>query len=344
MTDKHHWLTRIIIYYLVVLTVLRIGLGPFAWFFPQSVFFADVTSSALIDLVNQSRSDNGLPAVELNAQLNLAAYKKAQDMLEKQYFDHYSPDGIDPWYWFDQAGYRYQYAGENLAIHFFDSAEVHQAWMNSPSHRDNILNPRYREMGLAVVQGEFDGHPTAVVVQLFGAPYQIAYTDTRPQPVSAPTLEPQVLPEYQETGQELVGDVDLEKVNQLGEAEEVEPELEETKVAPDLPSSDLTDFYPEQDWRLLGSTSVSVTEVSQGFWFKFFKFISRSYESFMQQLIFYGVILIAAYLIISIVGRSRQPVTLAYRWTALATVFLMILTLLNKSLIWQWMTGPLIIS
>lgn len=342
--DKQRWLARIIIYYLVILTVLRIGLGPFAWCFPQSVFFADVTSSALIDLVNQSRLENDLPAVQLNAQLNLAAYKKAQDMLEKQYFDHCSPDGLDPWHWFDQAGYQYQYAGENLAIHFFDSAEVHQAWMGSSSHRDNILNPLYREMGLAVLQGEFDGHPTAVVVQLFGTPYQIAYTETRLQPVSLPTPEPQILPEYQETTRELVGDIDLENVSQLEEVTEVETGLEEIEVASVSPESDLTDFYPEQDWRLLGAASISVTEIPQGFWFKFFKFISRSYESFMQQLIFYGVILIAIYLIIAIIGRSQQPVAPVYRWTTLVAMFLIILTLLSKSLIWQWMAGPLIIG
>lgn len=336
--DNQKRLGRIIVYYVIVLTILRIGLGPFAWYFPQSVFFADVTSSALLDLVNQSRLEGNLSAVELNPQLNLAAYKKAQDMLEKQYFAHYSPEGIDPWYWFDQAGYRYQYAGENLAIHFFDSAEVHQAWMNSASHRDNILNPHYREMGIAVVQGEFDGRPTALVVQLFGTPYQIAYTETQPQPVQLPAPEPEIMPETEAQPEELTP----EEVIQPEESIVEESIAEESETVP--PSPDLTEFYPEREWRLLGAASVATIEVPQTFWFRIFKFLSQSYEVLIQQLIFYGVILLAIYLIISIIHRPAQQMIQACGWTALMALLLLILSLLSKDLIWQWMSGQMMIG
>lgn len=331
--DNQKWLSRIIVYYVIVLTILRIGLGPFAWYFPQSVFFADVTSSALLDLVNQSRLENNLSAVELNPQLNLAAYKKAQDMLEKQYFAHYSPEGIDPWHWFDQAGYRYHYAGENLAIHFFDSAEVHQAWMNSPSHRDNILGPHYREMGIAVVQGEFEGHPTAIVVQLFGTPYQIAYADTAPEPILPPASEPEALPETELQPEEVV-------FEEVAQAEEVIVEERET-VAP-IPNQ--VEFYPEREWRLLGAASVATIEVPQTFWFKFFKFLSQSYETLLQQLIFYGVILLAIYLAISFIKRPSEQMVQACGWTALMSLLLLVLALLSKDLIWQLISPPTMIG
>ena len=93
---------------------------------------------------------------------------KAQDMMAKGYFEHTSPQGISPWYWFDQSGYDYRYAGENLAIGFIDSGEVNNAWLASPAHKANILNGNYRETGTAVLSGNFQGGQTTVVVQLFG--------------------------------------------------------------------------------------------------------------------------------------------------------------------------------
>jgi hypothetical protein len=95
---------------------------------------------------------------------------KANDMATKGYFAHTSPEGLSPWYWFKQAGYDFVYAGENLAVNFSDSAEVDKAWMNSPGHRDNILNTKYTEVGIATANGMYQGRPTTFVVQEFGRP------------------------------------------------------------------------------------------------------------------------------------------------------------------------------
>src|SRR6185436_16880757 len=73
-----------------------------------------------------------------------------------------------PWYWFKQAGYVYKYAGENLAVGFVDSKTVYDAWFNSPSHKANLLNKNYTQVGTAIVSG-FDGN-SIVVVQEFGRP------------------------------------------------------------------------------------------------------------------------------------------------------------------------------
>src|SRR6185436_7850636 len=100
--------------------------------------------------------------------LNKAAMAKAQDMVKNGYFAHESPQGISPWYWFKQAGYVYKYAGENLAVGFVDSKTVYDAWFNSPSHKANLLNKNYTQVGTAIVSG-FDGN-SIVVVQEFGRP------------------------------------------------------------------------------------------------------------------------------------------------------------------------------
>jgi hypothetical protein len=86
-------------------------------------------------------------------------------MLENNYFSH-----ISPWYWFDEAGYAYKNAGENLASDYYDTKKVTDAWINSPLHRRNILNPKYTEIGVAIETGEYQGRKVAFVVQMFGSP------------------------------------------------------------------------------------------------------------------------------------------------------------------------------
>jgi len=129
-----------------------------------------ITASQLVDLTNQQRQATGLPALEINDTLSQAAQQKAADMIAKNYWAHTSPDGITPWTFFKNVGYKYLYAGENLARDFYDSDSVIKAWMNSPTHKDNLMSSRYREIGIAVVQDTFQGQETTLVVQLFGTP------------------------------------------------------------------------------------------------------------------------------------------------------------------------------
>jgi hypothetical protein len=99
-------------------------------------------------------------------------------MATKGYFSHTSPEGLSPWHWFDTVGYKFMYAGENLAINFSESTDVEQAWMNSPGHRANILNERFTEIGIATAQGTYQGQPTIFVAQMFGKPLPV-YTATK---------------------------------------------------------------------------------------------------------------------------------------------------------------------
>lgn len=138
--------------------------------FPKNIFFADITRTALISFINQERSSLGVLPLTENQKLNEAALLKAKDILEKDYFSHKSPNGTTPWYWFLKTGYNYQYAGENLAIGFLNSEDVYKAWFNSISHKENMINPNYKEVGTAVLTGEYKGSNTTVIVQLFGNP------------------------------------------------------------------------------------------------------------------------------------------------------------------------------
>src|SRR3989344_9385295 len=135
---------------------------------PQSGFLALITPNALVRSVNATRTDTQKPKLAVNPLLEWAAQLKANDMAAKSYFAHTSPAGITPWYWLDQVGYHYSSAGENLAVDFIDSSDVHQAWMNSPTHRANILNAGYTEIGIATAMGTYQGHETIFVVQFFG--------------------------------------------------------------------------------------------------------------------------------------------------------------------------------
>ena len=132
--------------------------------------YASVLAAVLVDLANGDRSQNSLQTLTVNPVLVAAAQAKADDMAAHSYFAHVSPQGVDPWHWFKQAGYNFDYAGENLAVDFSDSGAVNAAWMNSPTHRGNILDPHFTEIGIATAEGTYQGHPTTFVVQEFGAP------------------------------------------------------------------------------------------------------------------------------------------------------------------------------
>ena len=129
-----------------------------------------ISEGELTTLVNQQRQANSLPPLVVNAALSDAARRKASDMLAKNYWAHFSPDGSSsPWVFIKDSGYAYLYAGENLAKGFSDPGSVVNAWMNSPTHRENILSEKYQDVGFAIVPGTLQGEETVLVVQMFGA-------------------------------------------------------------------------------------------------------------------------------------------------------------------------------
>lgn len=133
-------------------------------------FATDITNQKLYQLTNKERGKYGLSKLKYNETLSKAAYKKAQDMFAKNYWAHFAPDGKTPWNFMYDAGYKYEYAGENLAKNFLFSQNVVEAWMKSPSHKENVLRREYAEIGFAVVNGILNGEETTLVVQMFGKP------------------------------------------------------------------------------------------------------------------------------------------------------------------------------
>jgi len=147
--------------------------------FDKTKFLASVLPGVLTSLTNEQRTTNNLPTLKENSLLAQAAQMKANDMATRGYFSHNNPDVTTPWYWLDQVGYSYKYAGENLAVNFFESENVAQAWMNSPSHRANIVKKEYTEIGIATASGIYEGKNSVFVVQFFGTP-QIKATVLKP--------------------------------------------------------------------------------------------------------------------------------------------------------------------
>ena len=127
---------------LIVISFTMANLHALLWI-NSTWLTSAVLPSVIVDLTNSERKSTALNSLSRNATLDAAAQMKAEDMAQNGYFAHYSPEGVSPWYWIQQAGYAYEEAGENLAVHFTDSDEVVKAWMESIGHRENILNKNY---------------------------------------------------------------------------------------------------------------------------------------------------------------------------------------------------------
>jgi hypothetical protein len=177
--------------FLVVLTFTASNFYALLW--QQSDWLVGaVLPAVVVDKTNSERDTLSLTPLVRSAVLDEAARLKAEDMAKNSYFAHYSPTGVSPWHWFAEVNYAYVHAGENLAVHFTDSKEVVEAWMQSPSHRANIVNNNYREIGVGTARGRFEGYDTVFVVQLFGTPALVAAeTPTIPAPR---TVSPEPVP------------------------------------------------------------------------------------------------------------------------------------------------------
>jgi len=129
-----------------------------------------VAAGRLITLANEYRSVDGTPALVENPLLKSAAEAKAHDMAARGYFSHRTPEGNDSWVFLDRAGYVYTVAGENLAVNFTESNTVTDAWVRSPTHRANITNPEFTNIGVGTAQGVYKGREAMYVVQFFARP------------------------------------------------------------------------------------------------------------------------------------------------------------------------------
>lgn len=149
------------------LSLLSILIGIFL--LPNLAYLSAITPEEIIALTNQERELAGLNTLTANQLLTQAAIAKGKAILESQTFKH-NIDNKKFSSWIRDTGYNYSYTGENLAIDFATSQTVIEAWKNSPLHKKNLLSPYYKEIGLAAIDGKFQGQDTTVVVQIFGSP------------------------------------------------------------------------------------------------------------------------------------------------------------------------------
>jgi uncharacterized protein YkwD len=121
--------------------------------------------------INQQRAEHRLAPLATNTRLDVAAQQHAADMLERGYFAHESPEHETVVGRSRHAGYSYRVIGENIAEGQLSVSEVVDAWMKSPHHRDNILNPSYTELGSGLAFGrDANGQAHVLWVQVFGRP------------------------------------------------------------------------------------------------------------------------------------------------------------------------------
>jgi hypothetical protein len=181
--------------YALVVSLITSGLFIIHVSAPQILGSITFSADQIITLTNQKRAENGLQALSFNSQLASAAGAKAGNMFAENYWAHNSPSGKTPWSFVSSAGYHYIYAGENLARDFSDAGAVVNAWMNSPSHRENLLDKNFKEIGVAVADGKLDGHDGILVVQMFGS--AISQVQTVPlvgaSPLPSPVVSPTVV-------------------------------------------------------------------------------------------------------------------------------------------------------
>jgi hypothetical protein len=232
-----------------IMVIMCVALAIFATsifgsrFISTSGILASIQTAFLVELTNQDRQNNSAQSLQVNPLLVEAAQRKANDMASKSYFAHTSPEGLTPWFWFGDVGYSYKYAGENLAVNFSDSLDVHRAWLASPTHKKNIIDPRFTEIGIATAQGVYKGRPATFVVQMFGTPRFEVPENTLSQKLQNVDVLVSEIPENDIFGfeflpQEVLGDGDV--------AGNLDQFVEESSVVAD--SKDIQDFYyPTQD-------------------------------------------------------------------------------------------------
>jgi uncharacterized protein YkwD len=184
-TKDYH---KVYLPYLPLVVALLVSVVISGWS-PRGNTLAYATNTSVSGLhagTNNQRAANGLAGLALNSKLNSAAQAKANDMVNRNYWSHNTPDGQEPWIFMDAAGYKYLKAGENLAYGFTDSDGTITGWMNSPSHKANMLDSAFTEVGFGFTNSaNFNGSGNqTVVVAMYGKPQTLGASTPAPAPAA----------------------------------------------------------------------------------------------------------------------------------------------------------------
>jgi hypothetical protein len=132
---------------------------------PNIALSSSISSGKVIELTNKLRIESGISPLNISPQLSAAAQDKAQDLVKRNYWSHETPEGYPFWIFADKQGYDWIYLGENLAADFKTPEGIVNAWFASPSHRKNILNKNYQDIGVGISDN--------IVVALYGTKNQL---------------------------------------------------------------------------------------------------------------------------------------------------------------------------
>lgn len=117
----------------------------------------EITRQSVLAAMNRYREEKNLPPLRSDRRLDLAAEDRMRDMEEIGYWSHESPEGRSPFFWLALRGYRFGYAGENLARGFETAGVLVESWMESKGHRENIMSADYADCGIAIIEGSTTG-------------------------------------------------------------------------------------------------------------------------------------------------------------------------------------------
>lgn len=175
-------------FYGIFLALLKVIVLVFVLLAPEQAWLSGDALARQADniavLTNETRLKNNLPALAINLTLNNSANLKAEDMNANNYFSHTDKSGRGLDYYLKQVGYEYNFAGENLAVGYVDAAAVVKAWKKSPTHYANLVDKDFKELGIGVVNGQYQGAPASFIVSHFGSPlFETANS------ITAPTIE-----------------------------------------------------------------------------------------------------------------------------------------------------------
>lgn len=193
---------RAVFYSIVFLWMKIIGV-VFILLLPTEVFvLPDVLASqrqAIFELTNNVRLASGLSPFVIDPRLNNSAEAKTMDMATRAYFAHTSPDNVGLADLLAGVGYSYSVAGENLAIGFSDPRYLVNAWIASPTHLANLVDKDYKDTGIGLSAGIYEGVPVVYVAQHYGV-----QKNSRQVPIISPVTEVESFPEEKQSSSEQI--------------------------------------------------------------------------------------------------------------------------------------------
>lgn len=139
-----------------------------------SIVAEQITAESIVIEMNRHRAAEGLDPLVVEPRVTMAAEDRMRDMEELSYWSHRSPEGMSPFTWLTSRGYRFRFAGENLAAGFDTTRVLVDSWMESRGHRANILSANFRDCGIAIIDGRTTGRASGKSIVVLFATERLA--------------------------------------------------------------------------------------------------------------------------------------------------------------------------